>query len=104
MPVQVGGYSDDDACLAIGRIVEADLVVRSAPGAGAEIETVLRKPTFVWMCDSTDGGTWTGILYSKRGDERLACGVSGTIPHRRDYTGPCGQGWVPSAAIELYAG
>lgn len=105
LPVQVGGYVEYDACLAVGKAVSspAGFSVRTRPETSAPVVATLTEGQFVWMCDSTDDQAWTGILLSHREDGRIACGVSGTIAERRDYTGPCLQGWVPREVVILYA-
>ncbi|MEM6475376.1 MAG: hypothetical protein AAF687_04350 [Pseudomonadota bacterium] len=106
LPVQVGGYVDDDACLAVGKVEPGatGYAVRNRPAIDAPIVGTLSEGQFVWMCDSTEDQAWTGILFSHRPDGRISCGVSGTTIERRDYTGPCRQGWVPREAIRLFAG
>ena len=107
--VQVGGYPDDDACLAVGRVApvhgsKLKLEVRDRPDDKGRIVASIPADSYVWMCDVSANGEWTGILFSHRPDGRISCGVSGTIPEREDYDGPCRQGWVPQDTIILYAG
>ncbi len=107
--VQVGGYPDDDACLAVGRVVPARgsmarLEVRDRPDRRGRVVTSIPSDSFVWICDVSANGEWIGILFSHRRDGRISCGVSGTISKRDDYAGPCRQGWVPHDTIVLYAG
>lgn len=109
LPVQIGGYSDDDACLAVGRPVQdagqaRTLEVRIRPDHRSPLSGTIGQDGFFWMCDTTADGAWTGILFTAQEDGRIACGVSGTIAQRHDYRGPCLQGWVPSNTITLYAG
>lgn len=104
IPVQVGGYADDDACLAVGKIIQGPVAVHAGPSPKAEVVDTLADRSFVWMCDTSGEGSWIGILFSHRRDGRLSCGVSGTIPVRKDYDGPCREGWVPAEAIVAYAG
>jgi len=102
-PVLVGGDADYDACPTEGVVHRLDpngdnfLAVRDGPGTQHRMLQKLFSGDRVHICSSS--GAWLGVVYGP-GD----CGVSGPIPTRSVYAGPCRAGWVHRSFIREVAG
>lgn len=108
-PVRVGELGPNfRACNARGAVrdrgPQEPVPVRAAPyeqsgeidrlGAGAEF----------FICSRTQDQQWFGIVYDEGGRAAERCGVDGPVAERRNYSGPCAAGWVPSARVRLVSG
>lgn len=109
MPVRVGEQGPSfAACGGRGATRDAagtePVPVRAAPfDAAAEIDRLPAGATF-FICARTFDQRWSGIVYDEGGEASARCGVAAPIAERRNYTGPCAAGWVPSARVRLVSG
>jgi hypothetical protein len=78
--------------------------VRSVPYEPAGAIDQLQPGAQFFICSRTHDQRWFGIVYDQDGSAAARCGVSGPVPARRNYEGPCAAGWVPSARIRLISG
>jgi hypothetical protein len=106
-PVVIGaGGPSFAACSAAGMIRRraggaAPVPVRAAPyEAAAQIDSLGADAHF-FICSRSQDEAWFGIVYDEGGQASERCGVSGPVPDRRDYHGPCAAGWVSSAVVRL---
>ena len=109
MPIRVGGDGPEiDACGTYAEVANLDpagdnyLSVRDAPSTETKERDRLDAGQGVEVCAIDDG--WSGIVYAKEGDEEQDCGTGSPVPEKRNYTGPCRQGWVDSRYLEMIAG
>ena len=106
-PVRVGELGPSfPACGAAGttRNVPAGsaLPVRAAPFETADETGAIASGGRFFVCSRSHDQKWFGIVYDE--GSGASCGVSGPLPSRRDYDGPCRSGWVASAFVRLTAG
>ncbi|TFI56515.1 hypothetical protein E2493_19740 [Sphingomonas parva] len=109
MPVRVGELGPSfDACGAVGttRHLKAGerLPVRAAPFENAADAGSVAAGTRFFVCSRSIDQKWLGIVFHDSGRLEESCGVSGPLPARRAYDGPCRSGWVASAFVRLTAG
>lgn len=78
--------------------------VRSTPYEPAAAIDQLQPGSQFFICSRTHDQRWFGIVYDQGGAAAERCGVSGPVPARRDYRGPCAAGWVASARVRLVSG
>ncbi len=107
-PVIIGPEPDLDACLSMGEVTGLDpngdgfLAVRSGPGSDYPLLEKLYEGQSVFICDTTAGDKWYGIVYSRRND--ADCGVGSPLAHPQPYRGPCKSGWVSARWVKVTAG
>ena len=107
MPIKVGTDGPDaDACAASGVVTNLDEAgyasVRDAPSTSTKERDRLEVGQLVSIC--AQSGDWTGVVYSKAGDEATDCGTGSPVATEQNYTGPCRQGWVESRYVDMTAG
>jgi hypothetical protein len=78
--------------------------VRAAPYDRAAQIDALQPGASFFICSRSQDEAWFGIVYDEGGQASERCGVSGPVPNRRDYHGPCAAGWVSSASVRLSSG
>jgi len=106
-PVVIGAAGRSFAgCAASGAVRSraadaAPVPVRAAPyEAAAQIDSLGQGAHF-FICSRSQDEAWLGIVYDEGGQAAERCGVSGPVPERRDYHGPCAAGWVSSALVRF---
>lgn len=97
--VMVGGEADLDACGGYGIVLATTTLISLKSGQMSFDKVAVN--TNVFSCDSSGDGEYVGIVYGKKGQN---CGVSGPIPKRQEYKGPCKSGWIKKQFFELLAG
>jgi hypothetical protein len=108
-PVRVGELGANfDACGTAGTTRHLDagaaLPVRLAPFEAAAETGRMPAGARFFICTRSHDQRWLGVVYNDAGSLGPECGVSSPVTSRRDYTGPCRSGWVPSAFVKLIAG
>ena len=97
-----------DACSAAGTTSHVaageTLPVRAAPFDNAAGTGSVAAAARFFVCSRSLDQKWFGIVYNDRGALAARCGVSGPVPARRAYAGPCRSGWVQSAFVKLTGG
>ena len=113
VPVRIGEAGPSfAACQATGTTRNREpggtpLVVRTAPFENAPAAGRIAATARFWVCTRTIDQRWLGVVYGQgiefdgRGPLLPECGVSEPVAARRNYSGPCGSGWVASAAVRL---
>lgn len=78
--------------------------VQVYPGDSTDLEAAdnLIGGTSVWVCDSNEDRSMSGIVYAM--DGATDCEVSSPVADDRAYLGPCSWGWVKAEWIESVAG
>lgn len=78
--------------------------VQVYPGDSTDLEAAdnLIGGTPIWVCDSNEDSTMSGIVYAMNGT--TDCEVSSPVTEDRAYLGPCSWGWVKTEWIETVAG
>lgn len=109
VPVRIGELGPNfAACNARGttrdRASAGAVPVRSAPFEAADVIDRLAPASEFFICSRTHDQRWFGIVYDEGGRATDRCGVTGPVPERRTYRGPCAAGWVPSVLIRLVSG
>ena len=109
--VEIGEAGPDlDACPSAGRPRGLNpngdnfLAVKAAPNLQARRIDKLGPGDAFYICQSAQGGEWTGIVYSAGGGLGDGCGVASTVDRRQNYSGSCRSGWVFSKYVEVVAG
>ena len=109
LPIRVGGDGPEmDACGTYAEVANLDQAgetyasVRDAPSTETKERDRLDAGQGVEVCATENG--WSGVVYTKEGDEDQDCGTGSPVPDERNYTGPCRQGWVDSRYLEMIAG
>lgn len=80
---------------------EAALTVRTAPFEAAGGTDRLPAGATFFVCSRSLDQKWFGIVYETGGAAAEGCGVSRSVPARRNYDGPCRSGWVSSTLVRL---
>lgn len=107
--VRVSRVADLDAC-SVGKVSglreggDGFLAVREGPGTHFKEIDRLRNGWIVFLCDSSDGGDWDGIIYPSDSGAEQDCGLDGATDRDTSYAGQCKSGWVRSKWVELVAG
>lgn len=109
MAVAVGELGASfDACSAAGTTSHVEpgdtLPVRAAPFDNAAPTGNVAAGARFFVCSRSLDQRWFGIVYDDGGALAQRCGVSGPVPARRAYAGPCRSGWVASASVKLTGG
>lgn len=106
-PVRIGEAGPAfRACQAAGSPRDAGgapVPVRIAPFEGAAVRGRIGPGARMFVCSRSIDQRWLGVVYEPAGTLSPGCGVSVPVPHRANYAGPCGSGWVSSAAVRLIA-
>jgi len=107
-PVTVQADPELDACPSTGVVSGLNprgdnfLSVRAAPRAGAREVGRLRTRQVVFVCDTSAGQGWWGVVYPRvRGRN---CRLSTRLRRHRAYAGPCRSGWVATRYVTLIGG
>lgn len=104
-PVRIGTHEqpDLDACLGSGTVAAGDpVIVRTRPEADAPRMDELAADTWIHLCDDSDDGAWSGVVYPTKPDED--CGVGSPVAEPKAYDGPCKSGWIPNDRVTHQAG
>ncbi|MFZ5639039.1 MAG: integron [Pseudomonadota bacterium] len=110
VPVRVGHHQDLDACGSWAAVSglkpggDGFLAVRSGPGARYAMRDRLREGDTFFVCGESEDGKWFAIVYSRKGQDSIDCGVGSPVPEETVYRGPCAWGWVHVDWVEILAG
>ena len=108
-PVRIGELGPSfAACNARGAVRDRNaagpLPVRTAPYEQSEQIAAVAPGSEFFICSRTNDQRWFGIVFDEGGQASERCGVSGPVPERRIYRGPCAAGWVASASVRMISG
>ena len=97
------------ACIARGRITNLSpdsqpyLPVRAAPFAEALEVAQLHNGAHLFVCTRSIDQGWRGVILPPEDQPDADCGVRAPVAAVQPYRGPCRQGWVPAAFVEMGA-
>ena len=111
VPVRIGELGPNfPACYAMARfrdrvVAEDEAVpVRAAPFEQARETARLPASGQFFICTRSHDQRWFAVVWDEAGGASRSCGVSQPVSARRDYSGPCRSGWIPSALVRLESG
>ncbi|HEX8216972.1 MAG TPA: hypothetical protein VF577_05865, partial [Allosphingosinicella sp.] len=110
-PVTIGELGPNfPACYAMARFrdrivaEDAAIPVRAAPFDQARQTARLAASAQFFICTRTHDQRWFAVVWDEAEGASRRCGVSQPVSARRDYSGPCRSGWIPSALVRLESG
>jgi len=110
-PVTIGELGPNfPACYAMARfrdriVAEREAIaVRAAPFDEAPETGRLAASAQFFICTRTHDQRWFAVVWDEAEGASRRCGVSQPLSVRRDYSGPCESGWIPSVLVRLESG
>ena len=110
-PVTIGELGPNfPACYAMARfrdrvVAQGEAIpVRAAPFDQARETARLAPAAQFFICTRTHDQRWFAVVWDEAEGASRRCGVSQPVSARRDYSGPCESGWIPSALVRLESG